>query len=436
MPENEMEYRSSDAPKKAGRNLREVVRRMLYGGLLALLIASVVYLFVVAQRDRRRMAGLYLQRAKVALTHDEFEKASEELKNASLEDPANREILKEQLKTEIFQFTSRADSLQQLLDFEKLNKAEQDCKNLLSNDAGNSELLALLGLIYSHKDQPILAMQTFESAAQLAPRYANVRNYWAYSAYQWKYPADWQQLVPKKLNEAKEIDPAYLPPKINLARLETDAGKKFAEVGQIPLAESSFGKAIKILDEAQAVKDNKENLYIMWAITLDEWGRALENTQKVEAYQKYAESLEKYRLADSINPNRALIHFNKANALADYSVNDTDDAIREYVRALELDPTLYWAHVGIAVLLANRPNASWRDFEEASTHLEKAIALESQMVKQYEVRKIAADTHARNMLDDWTERRNDQICQFQRMLESAHNKQALKEEPCPAPARK
>jgi Tfp pilus assembly protein PilF len=399
---SESETREDLVDSRSEHHRREKLRLVLYGVLTLALIGTIVYFFVASYKNRQRVASLYLTRAKQFISNDSVDDAAEALRKASVADPGSREIQTEQLKTGIFKIANQSDSLARQLDLEKLDQAEEKCKELLRRDPGSAELTALLGIIYAHKDQPILAMETYQAAANMAPDYANVRNYWGYSAYQWQYPQTWEELATEKFNEAKRLDPKYVSPLLNLARLEL--GKK------------QFESAINIFSDAEKIADNKQMLYTLWGVTLDEWGRELEGTNKAAAFEKYSEALDKYGRAEALNPQVALIHYDKANALGDSGLNRIDDAIKEYTKAIELEPNLAYAHVGIAQLLVDRPNAQRKDLEEAANHLIAAITLTDQTIKQYELRKTKADDHAQKILDRWTEQRKQEMTEFQRLL--------------------
>src|SRR5205807_9086675 len=177
---------------------------------------------------------------------------------------------------------------------------------------------------------------------------------------------NWEQVAAQKFNEAKELDSKYVSPRINLALLE--------------LNKKNFEGAISIFTDVEKIQSKNEILYTVWGVTLDEWGRTLQTASRVEAYEKFAEALEKYRRAEALNPKLALIHFDKANALSDGSerkvLNGTDEAISEYKKVLELEPTLAYAHIGIAELLIDRQDSQQKDIEEAVRSEERRVGKE------------------------------------------------------------
>lgn len=389
-------------------DLRKITSRILYGGIFVLLVvAAPIYSIYLFRVNQKRVAALYLTRAKAMLRHDEFDAASESLKKAALTDSRNIQIQTELIKTEIFMVANQSDSLGRLLNLQQLDKAEKDCKALLAQDSENAELTALLGIVYAHKDQPILAMETYAKAAKMAPNYANVRNYWGASAYQWEYPENWRELAAQKFKEAKALDPNYVIPRVNLAKLELAN----------PL-NPNFEGADSILSDADKITSNNSSLYIFWGIVLDAWGRSLQDNRKVEAYQKFAEALEKYRVAEGLEPKSALIHFDKATALAD--LNRFDDALNELRKAVGLKRDFLQAHDAIARILLYRDTFHQSEFEEVIAHLNEAIRLSRQISAQYDERITkTSDLHAQKKLKLWSSAEATLIQNYEGLREQA-----------------
>lgn len=386
-------------------------RRGVVVMLLVLIIGVAAYFVFSFWPNQKRIGDLYLSKAKTLARHDEYDEAAKALLKASLADPNNLQIQTERLKAEIFQITKRYDTLFRLMDLKSLDQAEADCKRLLSADPGSVEVTALLGIVYAHKDQPLLAFETYKKASEMDPGYANVHNYWGRSAWQWNFPDDRRELATQKFNEAQQLDPTYPTPHINLAFFQViDASK-------VPGASKAqyFEAAIKILGKTEENGRNNEFLYATWGTVLDEWGKTLRDTNKIEAYKKFSAALEKYRIAENINPNVALIHFNKAEALDDVSTGSerADEAIAEYMKALQLQPALVEAHEAIAKLLIKR-GSDRTSLERARDYYNQAIELTTKTIDQYGIRKSrTTDAHALKMLEKWTGDRLKEKAEFE-----------------------
>ena len=137
---------------------------------------------------------------------------------------------------------------------------------------------------------------------------------------------------------------------------------------------------------------------------LDEWGKTLRVTDRIEAYKKFSAALEKYRIAENINPNLAVLHFNKAEAMEDISTGSerADEAIAGYTRALQLQPALVEAHSAIARVLISR-SSDRKSLEQARYHYNQAIEVITKTIEQYGIRKSRTnDAHALKRLDEWT----------------------------------
>jgi tetratricopeptide (TPR) repeat protein len=375
-------------------------RRGLF--FMSLVLVGVAAYFAFSFRsNQRRIVGLYLSKAKTLARHDEYDKAAEALQKGSLADPHNLQIQTEQLKVEIFQITKRYDALNRLMDLQSLDQAEEDCNRLLRAAPASAEVTALLGIVYAHKDQPALALETYKRASEMDSSYPNVLNYWGRSAVQWQFPDNWRELATQKFNAAQQLDPTYPSPRINLSIFQVRDALAAPEGSK----EQYFKAAIDTLIKTQEFGRNNEFLYASWGYTLDEWGKTLRATDKIEAYKKFSAALEKYRIGENINPNLALIHFNKAEALDDLSTGSerADEAIAEYLKALQLQPVLVEAHVAIARLLIKRSGSDQKSLEEARDHYNQAIELITKTIEQYGTRKSrTTDAHALKVLDKWT----------------------------------
>ena len=87
----------------------------------------------------------------------------------------------------------------------------------------------------------------------------------------------------------------------------------------------------------------------------------------MDAWDAYSEALSIENF--SINPaQKAATYFNRGVILA--WDGQSDEAIREYRTAIELNPSIYWAYLGLA-------RAIWEkgQYEEAKQLVEKAIPL-------------------------------------------------------------
>ncbi len=92
---------------------------------------------------------------------------------------------------------------------------------------------------------------------------------------------------------------------------------------------------------------------------------------ELEARGDYGNALTSYRLALRERPNDLSVLQNIAIALS--KTGQTEEAIRTYKRALELDPELAGAHYGLAFLLLKR-----RETELAAVHLESYLRTTSE----------------------------------------------------------
>lgn len=385
---------------------RVLRRRGLAAMILVLILGGGAY-FAFVRTNQKRIADLYLSRAKALVRHDQFDEAAVALEKASLADPDNLQIQAEQLKAEIFQITKRQGDLHRLMDLESLDRAEAECLRLLSADPANAEVTALLGIVYAHKDQPILALERYKNASELNPRYPNVHNYWGRSAWQWRFPDNWRELAIQKFSEAQKLDPAYSSPRTNLAIFKVED----AILAPKALQEGYFKTAIDFVARTEEIGRNDEFLYATWGYALDEWGKTLRETNKIEAYKKFSAALEKYRIGENINPDLALLHFNKAEALEDISSGSerAEEALAGYSKALQLQPNLVEAHMAIARVLIDRSGSDRKSLEDARDHYKQAIELLNKTVEQYGVRKLRTnDTHALKTLDRWKGRMLDE----------------------------
>jgi tetratricopeptide (TPR) repeat protein len=368
---------------------------------LLLVISVIVYYGFLSRKNRQRLVELYLSRANSSVKHDNYDEAAEALQKASLVDPSNLQVQTEQLKVEIFRITKRYDALSRLMDLESLDRAEENCNQLLRTYPGSTEVIALLGIVYAHKDQPARAFETYKKVMEIDPSYPNVHNYWGRSAVQWGLPDNWHDFSIQKFNEALQLDPTYPAPRINLAVIQVNDAIKMPPASQ----GKAFETAVETLSKGEQFGQRNEFLYAAWGYALDEWGKTLRDTDKLEAYKKFSAALEKYRIAETINPEVALIHFNKAETLDDLSNGSerADEAIAEYTKALQLQPVLVEAHIAIARLLIKRSGSDQKAVADALTHYNQAIDLTSKTIEQYRIRKSrTTDTHALKLLDEWT----------------------------------
>src|SRR6266508_5364374 len=237
--------------------------RVLYVTMAVLLIAAAAY-FLFSYRSNRanknQVANLYLTKANALMQHDKFDEAADALDKADLD---NVQVQTEKFKAKIFTIAKQSDPLDRWLELEKLDEAEADCKRLLSVDPASAELTAFLGIVYAHNDRPALAVEPYKKASELKPGYSNVRNYWGYTLYQWRFPDSdsWRLEATKEFNEAKELDPTYAWPRINLAVLSALDGK--------------FKDAISILSQTEEIAKDNETLYSLWGTCLLLWGEQL-----------------------------------------------------------------------------------------------------------------------------------------------------------------
>lgn len=395
------------------RNVRPLPSWLLVALSLAIAIVVVVYV-VFTRTNRRRVVGVYLDKANSLKRHDRYAAAIETLDKAIALDPQNLHIQTEQLKIKIFKLTRKFDPLDRLLDLNELDTAEADCQNLLEANPQSAELKALMGIIYAHKDRPALAIETYKLASEMNPGYANVRNYWGYSMVEWQYPENWRALAIRKFEEAKEIDATYVNPRINLIRLSLIPDK----VGE-PLSAQKVDEAIKQFAEAETISKENEILYVNWGWALDYQGSQLESTDKIAAFKKFSEALSKYRIASTMNPDLLAPHINRAEILVE--LGSLDVAIEEYKRALELEPSFVMAHRGLANMLLKRNQPS--DSEEALKHLKQAVEFTDQVIQQYKERKTRTpDEHAQRILDQWTSDRLGEKAAIEKAIKEATKK--------------
>jgi tetratricopeptide (TPR) repeat protein len=395
----------ADALKKKRAKRTDDVRILRRRGLIIMLLVLVIgvagYFVFPFRINQKRIGDLYLSKAKVAARHDKYDDAAVALQKASMADPGNLQIQTEKLKVDIFKIIKQYDAVNRLINFEKLDQAEADCNRLLQANPGSAEVTALLGIIYAHKDQPRRAFETYQKASEMDPAYANVRNYWGRTAVQWQFPDNWREFATQKYNEARQLDPTYPSPLINLV------GFQVADAVAAPTSFQTqyLQTAVDTLWKSEEIGKNNEFFYAAWGSALDVWGKALRGTNKIEAYKKFSAALEKYRIAENINPNVALVHFNKADILEDLSSGSdrAEEAIAEYTKALELQPGLIEAHVAIARVLMKRSGSDPESLQKARDRYKQAIDLTTQTIEQYKVRKSrTTDVHAIKMLDIWT----------------------------------
>ena len=387
-------------PSKRTHDRKILRRRGLIAMTLVLVIGVGVYFFFAWPKNQKRIAELYLARAKALIRHDDYDEAAEALQKARSADPDNLQIETERLKAEIFQITKKYDELLRLMDFESLDRAEANCLRLLDADPNSAEVTALLGIVYAHKDQPALAFEKYKKASELNPGYPNVHNYWGRTSWQWRFPDNWREFATQKFNDAQRLDPTYPAPRTNLAVFQVD----YARAAPAASKPQYFKAAIDILAKTEEFARNDEFLYVTWGYTLDEWARTLRDTDKIEAYKKFSAALEKYRLAENIDPNNMVVHFNKAEVLEYISTGSerADEAIAGYTKALELQPALPEAHEAIAKALIKR-SSDRKSLERARDHYNQAIDVINKTVEQYGIRKSrTTDTHALKLLDIWT----------------------------------
>ena len=378
--------------------------------LVVVLMVAAGYALYFNKINKKRVVNLYLAKANSSKLHDEYGLATDALQQAISLDPQNIQAQTEQLKIKILKIAQENDSLNQLLNLEKIDEAEASCKKLLAADPQSAELTALLGIVYAQKDRPELAIQTYQKASELNPGSPNIQNYWGYTMVQWQFPADWKTLATQKFNKAKELDPTYVNPHINLAKLALNDGK--------------FDDAISILKQAEEIGRKNEILYTLWGSVLDQSGEQIEARDKIAANQKFSEALERYRIAETLNPKLLLAHYNRARTLG--ALQSYDAAIAEYEKALELEPSFVLAHVGLAIVLYER-NAQSTDLQEALNHLNQAMSFTDQTIQQYQERKgRTTDAHARTKLDEWTGNRKDNKNYFGIIIQAVKAKQSGK----------
>ena len=371
--------------------------------LFICLVLVVAGYFIFTAFNRKRVVGVYLLKATVLKSHDQYGAAIETLDKAMVLDPENLQVQTERLKTTIFKITRDFDPLDRLLDLNKVDKAEADCKKLLEADPQSAELTALLGIIYAHKDRPALAIETYKKASEMNAAYPNVRNFWGYTMVEWGFPNDWKPLAIQKFEEAKQLDATYVNPHINLALLTMRDGK--------------LDEAIKQLEVAESVSRENDTLYVLWAYALAAQGAQLKPGDQAAAYQKFAQALEKYRIAASINPDRLASHINRAEIFVE--MGSYEPAIEEFRLSLKLEPSFVMAHQRLAETLLKR-NSQPSDREEALNHLNQAVKFTDEILQQYEVRKArTTEEYARQKIDEWAKMRRDTKAELEKLIKTA-----------------
>jgi tetratricopeptide (TPR) repeat protein len=138
--------------------------------------------------------------------------------------------------------------------------------------------------------------------------------------------------------------------KLNAARQAKDAG--------------NIDQAIQIMQEATQLDATKD---ILWATLAD----------MDMAGQKYPEAIDAYQKAIAIAPTKGEYHNNLGQAYL--KVNKIDEAIGEYTKAAEADPTnagTYYFNLGAVLTNKNKP-------EEANAAFDKAIAADPNKADAY-----------------------------------------------------
>jgi tetratricopeptide (TPR) repeat protein len=359
----------------------------VYMGLLTLVImiaiGAVLFRHSQIRSTKIETWNLYLTKANALMRHDKFDEAVAALEKATKVNPGDIHTETELLKARIFKLATRYDQLDRFVDLQQLDDAQKDCERLLRNDPNSAELTALLGIIYAHRDLPGMAIETYKKAIALKETYANVHNYWGYTAYQWHYPDNWRKVAEEEFNQAKDLDPKYPMPRINLALLS--------------VLEHDFKTADDILRATQDITNDNELLYLLWGTSFSSWGGQLQDTNKLEAYKKFSEALDKFRVAEAIKADVVDLHFNRGMTLA--ALGNVDAAIEEYQAAIKLEPDLLVAHENLAELLYRK-----KDFEGSLLQLQHSLRIIKQIIEQFETRASrTTDDHAQKLLRQWAE---------------------------------
>jgi len=371
--------------------------------LFACCVLVVTGYLIFTALNKRRVVGVYMQRATALMRHDQYSAAIESLDKAVALDPENLQVQTEHLKTTIFKLTRDFDPLDRLLDLEKVDQAEADCRKLLEADPQSAELTALLGIIYAHKDRPALAIETYKKASEMNPTYPNVRNFWGYSMVEWGFPNDWKPLAVQKFEEAKQLDASYVNPHINLALISLREGRVEQTIDQLKVAE--------------AISRENDTLYVLWAYAIALQGTQLKSRDQVAAYQKFSEALELYRIAIAVNPDRLASHINRAELFIE--LGSYEPAIEEFNLALKLEPSFVMAHRELAETLLKR-NSQPTDRVEALNHLRQAVKFTDDTIQQYQVRRARTDEEfARQKIDGWTKTRRDEKAELEKLIQTA-----------------
>jgi tetratricopeptide (TPR) repeat protein len=371
--------------------------------LFACFVLVIAGYLIFTQLNKRRVVSVYMQKATALKSHDQYTAAIETLAKASALDPENLQVQTEHLKTTIFRLTRDFDPLDRLLDLEKVDEAEADCKKLLEADPQSAELMALLGIIYAHKDRPALAIETYKKASEMNPSYPNVRNFWGYSMVEWGFPNDWKSLAVRKFEEAKELDGTYVNPRINLALLSLRDGKVDETIEQLKAAES--------------ISRENDTLYVLWAYAVAQQGADLKSRDPVAANQKFSDALEKYRIAIAVNPDRLASHINRAELFIE--LGSYEAAIEEFKLALKLEPSFVMGHKEFAETLLKRDSQP-SDRVEALNHLYQAVKFTDDIIQQYQVRRARTDEEfARQKIDGWTKTRRDEKAELEKLINTA-----------------
>lgn len=358
--------------------------------------------------NRAEITNLYLAKANTLIAVDKFDDAAEALEKARSIDPGNLQVQSDQLKVAIFKIARESDPLDRILDLEKLDKAETDCRELLRVKQ-TAELTALLGIIYAHKDQPTRAIEAYAEANKMDPKYANALNYWGYTMIQWEFPGPdtWASQANDKLKQASNLEPKYPWPQINRA--------------VILARNDDFKGAIDLLSRAKEIAADNQTLYVLWGTCLRLWGKQLQSTDRLAAYQKFSEALEKYRIAEAIAPQVGFLHFNEAETLA--ALGNSAAAVNEYQKAIDLDPQDVDAHANLAKLLLERFGSSPNNMQRVLANFNAAIDITTKTIEQLSDRKKRTqDIHAKKILNEWIMVRESDRKGFEESVDQISNK--------------
>jgi Flp pilus assembly protein TadD len=355
--------------------------RLVHAVIFVAVMAACASLIVRLVSNKNRVTSLYLTKASAALQHDRFDEAVDALRKAGEADPSNTETQKELLKARLFKLVTKYDVLDNQVDSERVASARADCGRLLESNPKNAELTALSGLVDALNDQPALAIEKYQRSVELDPSYPNARNYWGYTAYQWKYPENWREVASEKFNEAIQLDSSYAMPRINLALLSVLSGE--------------FQMADAILsDTAQIAKDNT-TLYVLWGACLVEWGKEIEPRFEMEAERKYFGALDRFKIVEALDPKIADLHHNEGVALE--RLGREGAASAEYKKAILLEPDFLKAHEALGLLLYRTG-----DFNGALLEAKEYRRIVENLVSQFRTRmERTPDEHARKLLGQW-----------------------------------